>query len=126
MTHSSHTPTERLDEIEARANAATTGPWSHCLDELRNRTAVHRIGSSEVNADVAFTYRDRDGRGPGMQDAEFIAHARTDVPRLVAALRAVDEVSRLHRSRLPKASRCNCLACQSWRAVEAALGEVAS
>lgn len=81
--------TDRLDEIEARANAATTGPWSHCLDELRNRTAVHRIGSSEVNADVAFTYRDRDGRGPGMQDAEFIAHARTDVPALVAALRAL-------------------------------------
>lgn len=84
--------TDRLDEIEARANAATTGPWSHCLDELRNRTAVHRIGSSEVNADVAFTYRDRDGRGPGMQDAEFIAHARTDVPALVATLRAVLDV----------------------------------
>ena len=83
------TAADRLDEIEARADAATTAPWSHCLDELRNRTAVHRIGSSEVNTDVAFTYRNRDGRGPGMQDAEFIAHARTDVPRLVAALRAV-------------------------------------
>ena len=89
MTHSSHTSTGRLDEIEARANSATTGPWSHCLDELRNRTAVHRIGSSEVNADVAFTYRDRDGRGPGMQDAEFIAHARADVPDLVGALQVV-------------------------------------
>lgn len=80
---------DRLDQIEARINAATTGPWSHCLDELRNRTAVHRIGSSEVNADVAFTYRDREGRGPGMQDAEFIAHARADVPAMLAALRAV-------------------------------------
>ena len=88
------TAADRLDEIEARADAATTAPWSHCLDELRNRTAVHRIGSSEVNADVAFTYRDRDGRGPGMQDAEFIAHARTDVPWLIEQVRKRDAALR--------------------------------
>ena len=126
------TAADRLDEIEARANAATTGPWSHCLDELRNRTAVHRIGSSEVNADVAFTYRDRDGRGPGMQDAEFIAHSRTDVPRMVAALRAVldvcDGLEEAHRAN-PKQTYEYGLeeaAHQVRNAVEAALREVAS
>ena len=126
MTHSSHTSTGRLDEIEARANAATTGPWSHCLDELRNRTAVHRIGSSEVNADVAFTYRDRGGRGPGMQDAEFIAHARADVPALVAALRAVLDLH--YRDRFGECAECSTepvdrYPCPTVQAVTAALGE---
>lgn len=126
------TAADRLAQIEARADAATTGPWSHCLDELRNRTAVHRIGSSEVNADVAFTYRDRDGRGPGMQDAEFIAHARTDVPRLVAALRAVldvcDGLEEAHRVNPDQAFEFGLeeAAHQVRNAIEAALGEVAS
>lgn len=135
------TAADRLDEIQARADAATTAPWSHCLDELRNRTAVHRIGSSEVNADVAFTYRNRDGRGPGMQDAEFIAHARADVPRLVEALRRVLDRHRPVEVE-PSDTICgNCSfqlpngryfgkveewPCDTVRAVEAALGEVAS
>ena len=101
------TAADRLDEIAARADAANYGPWEPDGSHFWTPS-----GRSDFHLDPA--------------DAEFIAHARTDVPRLVAALRAVDEVSRLHRSRLPKASRCNCLACQSWRAVEAALGEVAS
>ena len=80
----------RLDEIEARTNAATEGPW---------------------RASVVATYVDADGRRRGKggiypggepgppplfltmdwlaTDAEFIAHARTDVPALVEALRAV-------------------------------------
>ena len=87
------TATDRLDQIEARANAASEGPW---------------------RAAVVSRYTDADGqeRGkggiyPGTEpgppplfltmdwltaDAEFIAHARTDVPALVAALRAVQEV----------------------------------
>ena len=80
----------RLNEIEARANAATEGPW---------------------RASVVATYVDADGRRRGKggiypggepgppplfltmdwlaTDAEFIAHARTDVPDMAAALRAV-------------------------------------
>ena len=137
------TAADRLDEIEARADAATTAPWSHCLDELRNRTAVHRIGSSEVNTDVAFTYRNRDGRGPGMQDAEFIAHARTDVPWLIEQVRKRDTALRavldLHQpfpgcgdGRCDECEPVGCgtcdtdVTCPTVRAVEAALGEVAS
>ena len=83
----------RLDEIEARTNAATEGPW---------------------RASVVATYVDADGRRRGKggiypggepgppplfltmdwlaTDAEFIAHARTDVPDMAAALRAVLEI----------------------------------
>lgn len=44
-----------LAEIKARAERATAGPWS-----------------------------DEDGKARGKADDEFIAHARTDIPELVA------------------------------------------
>ena len=86
---------DRLDEIEARANAATEGPWTP--DEY---TEVDPDGFYELSRVIA---PDPDGddwcaigvvhTGILRPDADFIAHARTDVPALVAALRAVlDEI----------------------------------
>ena len=70
------TAADRLNEIEARANAATEGPWivaiykNECkVETKRERWHVASYASPE--------------------DAAFIARARTDVPALVAALRAV-------------------------------------
>ena len=70
----------RLNEIEARANAATDGPWEGIRypDGLLGRV----IASDELGVCIAEDF-------PDDADAEFIAHARTDVPALVAALRAV-------------------------------------
>lgn len=74
----------RLDKIEARTNAATEGPWV-------TYTVTPHMGSEVLTAP-------REGEDYGdyvvpeyidMDNAEFIAHARTDVPALVAALRAV-------------------------------------
>lgn len=69
--------TKRLQEIKARADAATPGPW-----ELYDNA-----GGVEVN----------DGNGTYFSvgndaDAEFIVHARTDIPTLVA------EVERLKKA----------------------------
>ena len=76
---------KRLDEIEARANAATPGPWeadgsAHVLTAGNTATFVARCA-------------DPDGSDAGVPDAEFIAHARTDVPALLDAL---EKVLRLH------------------------------
>ena len=72
------TAADRLNEIEARANAATEGPWFVSDDAVW-------VDRGEGNADGI--------TGPlapwCFGEAEFIAHARTDVPALVAALRAV-------------------------------------
>ena len=86
---------DRLNEIEARANAATEGPWAP--DEY---TEVDPDGFYELARVIA---PDPDGddwcaigvvhTGILRPDAEFIAHARTDVPALVAALRAVLELA---------------------------------
>ena len=107
----------RLNEIEARANAATEGPWEvgdryHCqaadmcdcapdrgplIDTYQHpewgTMHVHRKDEPWWNEGVLFR---KAGGPPGevacdlaTEDAEFIAHARADVPALVAALRAV-------------------------------------
>ena len=86
----------RLDEIEARTNAATEGPWAPWRDQdgaphmngllmVGNAAAVIPEGESWVEGvdvnPIAHTYTP--------EDREFIAHARTDVPDMAAALRAV-------------------------------------
>ena len=115
----------RLDKIEARANAATEGPWEvgdryHCqaadmcdcapdrgplIDTYQHpkwgTMHVHRKDEPWWNEGVLFR---KAGGPPGevardlaTEDAEFIAHARTDVPALVAALRAVIGLHRIIR-----------------------------
>ena len=71
----------RLNEIEARANAATEGPWMGIRypDGFLGRV----IGGNGFGVAEDF---------PDDADAEFIAHARTDVPDMAAALRAVLEL----------------------------------
>lgn len=68
----------RLNEIEARANAATEGPWMGIRypDGFLGRV----IGGNGFGVAEDF---------PEDADAEFIAHARADVPDMAAALRAV-------------------------------------
>lgn len=78
----------RLDEIEARANAATPGPWeAGCNDR-------HVLYVTTENEEFCAEYGPELYDSQGFfsdDDTEFIAHARTDVPALVAALRAVLE-----------------------------------
>ena len=77
---------KRLDEIEARTTAATEGPWGHgqcvpCGERGRLDVAIWgRNGNALITS-----WRDQDEYDP--EDAEFIAHARADVPALVAVAR---------------------------------------
>ena len=71
------TADDRLDAIEARANAATEGPW-------------HRGGQG--GASIILSPEVYVAQTSGLRwaaNADFIAHARQDVPALVSALRAV-------------------------------------
>ena len=77
--------TDRLDEIEARADAATPGPWEwHPYMGSGATLAKPNHPFHELNI-----LKTTDDWPPVAADAEFIAAARTDVPQLVAALRAV-------------------------------------
>lgn len=64
----------QLEEMKARAEKATPGPWES--GHTHGRVHYLRNGIRFTVADLAF------------RDAEFIAHARTDVPKLIAALEA--------------------------------------
>ncbi len=80
-----------LDAIRQRAEAASPGPW-----------AVNPVNGYQVKLNngtgflVAHTHRLTDNKD--LRDAEFIAHAREDIPALVA------EVERL-RNELSAARR---------------------
>lgn len=77
---------EQLDEIEARANQATEGPWvvTTCRCEHPGlKPSEHGVLATKTSgmlADFCESLNDEN-------DAEFIATARTDIPQLVAEVR---------------------------------------
>jgi hypothetical protein len=76
-----------LDAVQARADAATPGPW-----RLTDGGWGEFVQDSEGRELWALRHT------PEVADAEFVAHARTDVPLLVAALREAHiEIARLHK-----------------------------
>ena len=83
----------RLNEIEARANAATEGPWEWEGEAKAEWElgANSLVPSRRPDDPVLYGYG-YDASGIEVKtpaDAELIAHARTDVPDMAAALRAV-------------------------------------
>ena len=91
----------RLDKIEARANAATEGPW-----EAGERCVFTLEGAPVISDDVVHYGHGMAGEGVCREeDTEFIAHARADVPALVAALRAVLEMHKREES--PSGDYCD-------------------
>ena len=92
----------RLHEIKSRAAAATEGPWEWTqyrvptLEGWKGDPAAYRWQTEVLEAD----HNGECGCRSACQleltvdpaDAEFIAHARTDIPALVAAVEAVLEL----------------------------------
>lgn len=92
------TDTSWIDEIEARAKAATAGEWRAkqirygawavdtelmCINGLKawfGVTVVHAVDDHE-------RLMTEGGKHDSRHDANFVAHARTDIPRLTTALR---------------------------------------
>ena len=102
-------PMDHLNIIEQRANAATEGPWE--MYRPHHASGFHSItggtgGTDNLADDVSEA------------NAEFIAHARDDVPKLVAALKAVLAI-------WPEADPCDCCVhvdCEVVRTITEALG----
>jgi len=78
---------EELDVIEARANAAMAGPWSWKIDDMSGpRANVREPDFADGTPGNRFVFDVMPAT------AEFIAHAREDIPRLVAEVRRQREV----------------------------------
>lgn len=70
---------QRLAEIEARANAAAPAPWSEITVNSEQRKYIWAQGYWLATMHDAWF--------PMAPNAEFIAHAREDVPALIAEVR---------------------------------------
>lgn len=81
-----------LQAIEARAKSAQAGPWLVCsAEDAADGLPVAFFGRGAGPKDVAVR-SDGPPSGTADDDAAFVAHAREDVPALVA------EVRRLRRA----------------------------
>lgn len=84
-----------LDEIQARADAATEGPWAcEPMDGIIYPSTPWSVFSHEANdaGDYPSVTDDNGELALLKADAVFIAHSREDVPKLVAALKSALEV----------------------------------
>ncbi|MBB5748555.1 hypothetical protein [Micrococcus sp. TA1] len=72
-----------LDNMRERVEGTTEGPWEVDADDTRQ---IRTAGDGYWIASLRATYEDEPTR---ISNAEFIAHARTDLPRLLDALDAV-------------------------------------
>ncbi len=79
-----------LRSIRGRAEAATPGPW--CVAGSPRDFVIAKHGGSERCSDNPVVWADDDCLSGKRVDAEFIAQARADVPRLA------DEVERLRQT----------------------------
>lgn len=78
---------DELDAIEQRCAAASPGPWESFIegrDHVSGDTII-RIGGPVGDEPDMYVYRERDKASDA--DYDFIAHARQDVPRLLAEIR---------------------------------------
>lgn len=79
-----------LDAIRARAEAATEGPWHRVGKSIQADVPLSDDGPSTTkwNTTVVCSVGAWGSGRPTEEDAEFIAHARTDVPALLSIAQA--------------------------------------
>jgi hypothetical protein len=77
---------EYLSEVRKRCEEATSGPW---VSFIEGRD--HMSGESFIQRSLDDSVEDLYLRGATVEDQDFIAHARQDIPILL------DEIERLKR-----------------------------
>jgi hypothetical protein len=124
---------ERLAEIQARADAATPGPWQW---HISRRTLDYRLQTAGWDVVMGFARWGRNSAQPEFNidgllhhgadlgqphpDAEFIAHARQDVADLVAE---VGWLAAELADRTAELTTSACVAEQAWERNTALLAE---
>lgn len=93
-------PAADLAAIAARANAATPGPWEPCPEYGPNFYAYFGGSHLQLIGDISF--------GEGEQadaDREFVLHARTDVPALLARVAELEAQAATTRAEAIQAAK---------------------
>ncbi|MBR0957025.1 hypothetical protein [Bradyrhizobium japonicum] len=76
---------DEIEAIKARCEQATAGPWKSFI-EKRDKISGPDFIQTE-GEDIYLT-------GATLADQEFIAHARQDIPRLIAEIERLRTVNR--------------------------------
>lgn len=96
MTTEAMSAREWIDAAQARCDRATPGPWRAPETPVPSwhNPSVIRGGAASVNESMPTDWIAEAGPADanGQADAEFIAAARADLPRALAALRKVLEM----------------------------------
>ena len=74
---------QQLQEIECRVNAATAGPWISFIEGRDHSSGSSFIRTSSEGIELS---------GATQADQDFIAHARQDLPLLLAEVRRLRRV----------------------------------
>lgn len=90
-----------LDAIEARYTKATEGPWDAYVGFDDQGTPYCAVEVEDTEVPVARFHG-------GFYDADFIAQARTDVPALLAEVRALRAAATKPMTEVP----CDCETCR--------------
>lgn len=86
-----------IETIKARLNAATRGPWKSCQASecFENWPVCPSLGTDDDGANWAVStdgiHASEMDRGDAKTDAEFIAHARQDIPDLLAYIAELED-----------------------------------
>lgn len=78
---------EELEAIEARANAATPGPWERWPDDVDGGDGWALVSDADGEPVVGAHPCPLEQCADAEADYAFIAHARSDVPALIAEVR---------------------------------------
>jgi hypothetical protein len=88
---------EELTIIEARAAAATPGPWESFVEGRDHHGGDNFVRTGGLDDTCPDLYLSP----ASVEDQDFIAHARQDVPRLVAEVRRLRRLASDQESRSP-------------------------
>lgn len=95
---------EQLAEIEARANAATAGPWGIERDPISGMWTVFdtdtKCGIIDKENSGCASDPCPDDVGFSRENAAFIAAAKSDIPALIAEVRRLKEELELSKLEL--------------------------
>lgn len=83
-----------IEEIKAREQAATPGPWMVDTDEQ----TVIAVTADFQHIVVDYSMKNLSAWGKCLPDVYFIAHARTDIPALIAEVERLQKIVKLQKA----------------------------
>lgn len=108
MSNNESMPQEQLDAIRRREAKATAGPWSHWSgwEQWDHSVMSYELDDAPTVANII----------PELDDAEFIAHAREDVPALLAEVERLRALTTVTEDMVERGKAAHHEAFNAWKA----------